>query len=540
MRWTGKALWIGLFGICVVAASGVVGYGVYRRASAQVEEHVAQVEQRRTVREAPVVDVAPAPLPRGRPLIERPGADPFGYPRSYVDGVALRSLLEHRKYAELTRAIEELQDEFEGDPKKELWPIAAAAAFSTSIPRLAPLFDDWVKATPDSFAPYLARGTYRSAVTWAQRGTKTITETHVLDLRAMHDTARAALPDLDRALALRPKLLAALRGKLSPLQLTGAHRELEEVLAAANALCPSCMYVRARYLAATTPRWGGSYDRMRASIANVPVAQNGALRLLSGYIDADRARVALLNKDHDAALAAIERACALGPHSYFLAARADILSAKGDLDQALRDYTAALDLRPDIAALRIDRAGVLADQGKWLDAAADLLAGLRIDTSSQRGRRLLPRIFKALEELADAAAARGERDEALRIYDLAQALYPFARSVNHKRSIVVRAGLTGAPDELPRLEQAVREAPDDFDAHLRLDYALAQRQDFERVVALWTEFLTRNPDVSAAYYERGGAQQRLGRRERATADFISACERGHHAACAIAGRYGGR
>src|SRR5690606_28087987 len=133
-----------------------------------------------------------------------------------------------------------------------------------------------------------------------------------------------------------------------------------------------------------------------------------------------------------------------------------------------------------------------------------------------------------------------QQSSALSLDAPAHALSPIACSVTHERSIVARAGLTGAPDELPRLEQAAREAPDDFDAHLRLDYALAQRQDFERVVALWTEFLTRNPDVSAAYYERGGAQQRLGRRERATADFISACERGHHAACAIAGRYGGR
>lgn len=201
---------------------------------------------------------------------------------------------------------------------------------------------------------------------------------------------------------------------------------------------------------------------------------------------------------------------------------------------------AALELRPSFFDARIRRAGILADQRKWVDAAKDLLLGLRVDTNSSLGRRILPHVFKGLVEEADGAARDGNRERALELYDLAQALFPFAREVNAKRSAVVHAGLTGTPEEVERLEAAVREAPDDFDAHLRLDYVLAEQKNFERVIALWTGYLERHPDDSAAYYERGGAHQRLGRIEDAKADFKSACDRGHHAACAIAGYYQGR
>lgn len=487
-----------------------------------------------------MAEVAPGPLPKSIPLVEREGVDEFGRPRSYVDGVALRSLLEHRRFEELTRYFEHFQSEFEADPAKELWPIVASASFSTAVPRLAPLFDEWVEATPQSFAPYLARAAYLLEVSWARRGQRFVADTPTENLEAMHETVRSALPDLAKARELRPQLMAAYRLEISALQLSGSKAAVRETMEAADSVCRDCYFVRSRYLNTLSPRWGGSYEQMQRVIDTLPSENNPALRLLAGYIDHDRAEVALLNDDLDAALRYAEAACARGPDAEFLGKRGDVHLRRGDRESAVADFTDALELRPDHAHLRIRRANAYVLGEQWAEAAEDLLAGLRIATTDNRGRRLLPPIFHGLVGMADAALEREEFGEALRLYDLAQALSPLPREISRRRVSAVLAGLTATPENIAGLEAALLEAPDDFTAHQRLDYLLADQGDFARIIALWSNYLERNPDDAAAYFERGGAYLRTQRNESAAADLNSACNRGLHAACAVATHFGMR
>ena len=68
-------------------------------------------------------------MPTGLPLRGKEGRDADGYPTQYVDRPALRSLLSHGKYEELTRYFEAYQAAFEEDPRHEYWPLDAAQAF---------------------------------------------------------------------------------------------------------------------------------------------------------------------------------------------------------------------------------------------------------------------------------------------------------------------------------------------------------------------------------------------------------------------------
>src|SRR5580693_4197978 len=83
----------------------------------------------RAERQTPLVQVAPAPLPSGLPLTGVEGHDSDGYPTRYVDRPALRSLLAHQRYQELSSDFDQLQSAFEADPKHEYWPIDAGDAF---------------------------------------------------------------------------------------------------------------------------------------------------------------------------------------------------------------------------------------------------------------------------------------------------------------------------------------------------------------------------------------------------------------------------
>jgi tetratricopeptide (TPR) repeat protein len=85
----------------------------------------------------------------------------------------------------------------------------------------------------------------------------------------------------------------------------------------------------------------------------------------------------------------------------------------------------------------------------------------------------------------------------------------------------------------------VKQNPDDFRAYQRLDYALASKGAFERVVALWTEYLARHANDGPAYLERGGAYVHLRRLPEAHADATKACTLGVSEGCARAKQLGG-
>jgi len=326
---------IALFGVVAVAA---VAFCVWRL---QVARREAADTSARAKRQAVVSLVAPAPLPLGVPLLGPVGVDAEGYPTQWVDRPAVRSLLSHRKLTELSGFIERFQADFEADPRKEYWPADAAAALDSAEPELRALLDEWVAAAPTSFAPLLARGAYFTAVGFARRGAKWAKDTPNADFDAMADAFAPARADLKRALELRPRAVAAYRGLIQMEAAGGTPAGARHAVDAATATCAACFQIRTVYLLNARPRWGGSYDAMRAYAAAAPVADNRRLALLAGYVDWDLAVIAESEKKYDVALTAIARAIALGDHWAFLLQRASIEARKDDLDAALRDIERA-------------------------------------------------------------------------------------------------------------------------------------------------------------------------------------------------------
>ena len=161
-------------------------------------------DEARAVRTSAVTLVAPAPLPTGLSLAGTEGKSADGAPTQYVDRPALRSLLAHARFADLTRDFERLEADFEADPSREYWPIDAADAFASAEPELQAPLDAWAAATPESFAPYLARAAYWKATAYARRGAKWTKDTPDVDLASMRDVAALASADLIRSMkALR-------------------------------------------------------------------------------------------------------------------------------------------------------------------------------------------------------------------------------------------------------------------------------------------------------------------------------------------------
>ncbi len=475
----------------------------------------------------PFVEVAAGPEPAGLPLLGLEGFDAEGDPTQYVDQPGLRSLLKHRRFAALDLAFEHFQQAFEGNPRFERWPADAADAFDSAEPSLGLLLDEWADSS-NSFAPWLARGTHLAAVASAQRGTKWSADTSGVEFAEMRATLPVALENLERALSLRPRLVAARSQEIWVRLLMGDAFGFQQAVRLADESCPTCFMHRVAVMHALRPRWGGSYEAMRAYAQRAPAAQNPKLRLLTGYVEVDRAMVADTDGRLADALEEAEKACALGEHWAFLVKRGYAKKRAGAVDEALADLDRALVLRPGAVDALVGRAHVYLARKDGERAGHDLLAAMRVHPTDAMAEKLYGPTVQTLIHDAWEFRNAGQRDDALRLLDLASQLAPLDGEVLGRRVIALTDGDAG----IDFLRAQADATPDDFRSHQVLDYALSEEKRFEEIALMWTAFLTLQPTEGRAYAERAGTYVQLGRKREAVADLKKACELGVTEGCA--------
>lgn len=520
--------------LTIAGGLGAFGYWLGKdkkdaRVAAQASAS-ASVTKAREQRTTAPIDIAPAPLPTALPLVGPEGKDAAGAPLAYVDQPALRSLLWHRKFDELTKYVEELQRDFEGDPAKEAWMTQAGDAFHTADTSLDEKLDAWVAASPGSFAPYFARGSHRVGVGYARRGAKFVKDTPKADLDAMRATLDLAEKDLAKALELRPRAIDAVSRQIALYAAEGRDVEMDRAVALATKRCAPCLGVRVQYMFSIRPRWGGSYDLMRAFAKKADVVLSPKLGVLGGFVDYDLADIAFASHKDDEALASIETAIGHGEIGEFLVLRSRIRHARGDAAGATADAERALALWPGNAEAEAVLAERYGNEKRWVDAGPHVLHAIQIDPTSGEAKSDLPWIADGLVYAGWSADQAGKSEEALSIYDMAIQLAPMDRET-HARYDVALLG-KGKPN-IPALFADAKAKPDDFRAHQRLDYALANEGRFQEIADMWAEYLSRHPDDEHAYLERAGTYRHLGRPKDSLADATKACDMGLNEACAI-------
>ena len=472
--------------------------------------------------------IAPAPMPIALPLLGEPGAPRAdGSPSQSVDRQALRSLLWHEAFDALTHDCESFQDAFEKDASLEAWPDDAAATFGSAEPELLPSLDAWVAASPGSFAPYLARGTYFIDVAVVRRGGLGFADTPKASVAGMNDALDRASADLAHALTLRPKLVVAMREQLRRARLLGKHDEAKAIVEQALVICPSCYLLRVTHMFDLSPSWGGSFDQMLAFAREAPATSR--MHPLAGFVDHERAYAAWRTKHLVDAHAAADRAIATGDDWRFRLLRGELSSAQGDATSALRDLDVALTLRPEEASVLANRAYSRIRLGRWGGAAEDLLAAFRTAPGDNVARRNLAPCIGGLVRAAESALGERDRKTALDLVSLALELDPGDSEAHDLRARVITGD---APDDaITRLAQARAAEPDTLLPSLRLSAALSSKGRHDSAAALWTDYLLRRPGDGLAYIERSRTLRSLGKPEDAHADDLKACDLGRNEGC---------
>ncbi|MGH7286255.1 MAG: DUF4034 domain-containing protein [Polyangiaceae bacterium] len=518
----------------VVVAIGAAVFIVHARRK-------AAVTAAREARQAPVIDVAPAAITDKTTVLAGPeGVDADGYPTQYADKVVLKGLLLRARYDDLDKAFAQFQDAAEKDDRHEYWIIDAGDAFATADPSIKEKLDAWATASPNSFAPFFARGTYIAEVGFVSRGAKWSKDTPKEDFAAMTKAFGPAQDDLARALSMRPKLVAAKRVQIKMDRNDFADRDPADIVNEATKMCPGCFQIRVTYLFSATPRWGGSYEEMQSYVSKVSPAANPRLRLLPGYLDYDRASIAAGKKDYATALASIEKACALGDGADFFYMRGNIHGWMHDWTAAKQDYDRAIAIRPEQPDFLADRANAELDSKSYEASATDLLTALRIDPTSSYARTFYEGSVRGIIYKGWEAQHAGNFDEALRLYDLAGELAPADHDLQTRRADL----LAGSKDH-PSVDVASAAAvassgnvPDDIEEVRKMDYSLARQHRFSEIVPLWDAYIAKHPDDGRAYLERGGTYFNLRQMDKAGEDARKACDLGVNEGCLRARQLG--
>lgn len=478
---------------------------------------------------APVL--TPLPVPTALPMLGRLGLDRYGYPRDAVDELGLRSLLAAGEFAALTAYVERIQTEFEADFRKEEWVTQTSDAFATADPSVGESIDRWVKASPDSHAPLVARAAHRVAVAWYYRGGKFSNETAKDRLAKFDEILKGALPDVQAAEARRPKLVVARQLELWIDEGLGRHEDEKRVLDLALAACPACFRVRSKYLVGLTPRWGGSLDAMEkfSAESQKEVATNPRLAVLLGYADCERAATFREAGNLTAALEAITRALRAGEFHRYYEEKARIVGKLDHDDEALAAWASALEGDPQSPTYLANH-GVRSIRAGVLEAGAEeVRTAYRLDPYASAVGWGVEAAVSALVSKGWERAQRGDDAGSIAAYDLALSLHPNdPRALSHK---VQSGARILATDEVGRLEALSRENAADFDTFKKLDDELARTGEFARIVGHWNRYIAMKPDDARAYQERGGAYSQLHDWEHALADLDRACGHGLKYAC---------
>ncbi len=457
-----------------------------------------------------------------------------------VSGSALEAqrLLRAREFAALTRLIEAKQAPVEESVRHEGELARVMLAFAVADPTLMPLFDAWVAAQPDTYAPRLARGAHRVALAWAQRGKKVARETSDEQLAGMREYLGEAVEDARAAVRGNPRLTEGYVLLIRAAMGYGDSRACLRVADLAFAHVPASMRVRAALGYCLLPRWGGSYEALAdfARESQAEADRNPALLALLGFVDWDRGRVAAEERRYDAAIALFTHALEMGEHWQFYRDRAQAYLHQHRDTQALADVARALALAPDEPDTLVLRVRILTSLRKWSDAVADAQLVAELDPTNGdlawfRGHELEDAAHQGsqlLETTKDVDGAIARLTWGVRLTGGSADIYYWRGRAYLQKNDQARA--------LGDLEQAIRLDPHHFDAYQNVDWILTQRGAWDEIIRRWSRYIELEPLNGEAYLERGGAYHRRGDASQALADARKACDLGTQKACEIGRR----
>ena len=220
---------------------------------------------------------------------------------------------------------------------------------------------------------------------------------------------------------------------------------------------------------------------------------------------------------------------------------------KGDFDQAIKDFTTAIEIKPDFFGAYNNRGVAYREKHDFDTAIQNYDKAIEIkpdlaDAYNNRGiayggkhdfDTAIQNYNKAIEikpDLADAYNNRGiaygedrDFDTAIQNYDKAIEIKPRLAEAYYGRGIVYREK-RDFDTAIQDLTTAIEIKPDYADAYYNRGLAYSEKGDFDTAIQDLTTAIEIKPDYADAYNNRGFAYRRKGDFDTAIQDFTTTIE----------------
>lgn len=258
-------------------------------------------------------------------------------------------LLENGK---INEAFELLSNKYKAalaDPKKEDSFVMEFMYAQTTTKNLDSVIDDFVSLYANQSLPYTFRGCYLFGKSLRTRGEKWIHETSKIQINNMTSLQGDAISDFDRATNISPEIyypymkLALIYGMRSD-ELDLANKYYEIALSKNS----KSFWIWSALLDRSTPRWGGSYEKMEEIIRKMEIStsMNSFLIPLKGSILRDKGSLEENRRNYAQAKKYYNEALSYGDLHGVLVGLGYIHIQEGNYKVGCELIDKAVDLRP--------------------------------------------------------------------------------------------------------------------------------------------------------------------------------------------------
>ncbi|WP_221798201.1 tetratricopeptide repeat protein [Oceanobacter mangrovi] len=413
------------------------------------------------------------------------------------DYIRLGKLLRARQFDALNEYLEKTsQQAFELPAmQQQLWD--AYQVFALGSTGHEHYFNDWVRNYPNQEYPYLARAVYQISLA-------TASSTSIARAREYY---LASFTDIDAAIRINPA-----SGMANALLLTASHtisdqQQYQQYLTEALRRTPGSLLVMRTALEYESPLWGGSDARMQAlgrSILATPGNAN-----MGSVIQAARYYLMARSQQHagqkGAAIRSLDQALKYQQTADYYALRGQLCLQQNDYTLAMADFSAAVQLRSADSASYLGRAQIFAESHQYRNAAAELAQAARLTPDSPALLKYREQLLQTLGGLAQRARDAGKLDESIDYLDKALMMDEKSGVMLYQRSLSwLQLGKQAEAEQ--DLQKAVQRPEAQLTWFQQLDTLYSRRQRWDRVDALWSDYLQRFGDQPEALLGRADAR----------------------------------
>ena len=451
-----------------------------------------------------------------------------GSPLSNSITLKIRRLFLQKDFKTLNTLLATYQKDAADDIQKEGVLVTAYTAFEMHNESFGTLFDAWVKETPNTYQPYLARAHFYYRLGWEARGHSYRNETSDQSISKMTGYFNQSTEDLKSSITIYPNSALPYITLIGISMNIGDLNKTLQVLQQALSIAPASYSVRTKYLQSLQPRWGGSIKLMQlfASSSQKYVEDNPKIRLLIGEVYAEVASIERKAKNYKKADELYAKSLTFGESHQLFFDQAYSSYFQENYDQALVNINMAIQLYAESGNYYYWRSKILTKQLAYPDAVKNLQYAEQLNPYSTKFQKRKVWLSNKLVRKAYDLGQNGDVSKQIEYCTLALQLEP-----NHAKAYSRRARGYVRQNKLQLAledaKEAIRLQPKNVTSYDLIDYILAFDEDWKSIIKYWSQYIALNPNDGHAYVERGGAYYRSGNLQAAVTDAKTSADLGN-------------